>query len=190
MLFQKKDIYLFVEEQQRRIQRAYEGLPDDQALNETVIEELRKQFRLHVPVLNRDKIEYQDHLHKSAAGSGSRLVIVPPGRSSGESMEYVFHVPFDGDPKAFDISPSAIDGKVVMGKVVGQELLLRFVVQDPSIDVQALLNRELATVESRLYHLRGSTEYLEQQLNITLSSCRVARRRANRKPSEAVGCQA
>jgi hypothetical protein len=177
LLFQKKDIYLFVEEQQQRIRQAYETLPDDQAFDNAVIEELKKRFRLAVPVLKRDKIEYEDHLLKTSVESRNRGVVMPHGQVSGESMEYVFHVPFDGDPKAFDILPSAFDGKVVMGKVIGSELLLRFVVQSPGVDVQGLLNRELTTIETRLFHLRGSKEHLEQQLNITLATCQMARRR-------------
>jgi hypothetical protein len=161
LLFQKKDIYLFVEEQQQRIRQAYEGLSDEQALDEGVIERLKKQFNLDVPVLQREKRTYDDH----------------PPSPGGAGVEFVFYVPFEGDPKVFDIAPSAQDGKIVRGKVAGQELLLRFVVQNSSVRVEELLDRELAVVELRLYHLRGSTEYLEQQLNITLSNCKVARRR-------------
>jgi hypothetical protein len=45
--------------------------------------------------------------------------------------QFTVHVPFDGDPGVFGISPSSFGGASVSGEIVGNELLLTFLMVMP-----------------------------------------------------------
>lgn len=178
VLFAKEHIYDFVEAQQKRCQRAYEALSDEDAVNEAVVQKLKAQFALEIPVLCRDRMDYEEnHRRLSFNEFSGRNIIGAPGQAMRDVTEYVIHVPFEGDPKVFDLTPSAYNGTVALGEIVGHEILLRLSIDNPNIDVQGLIDHELEKIDWRLRNLRGSTAHLEEQLNYTLGMCRAARRR-------------
>jgi hypothetical protein len=179
LLFSKRDIYHFVEDQQGRLKAAYESLPDDDALNSDKTQALKEKFAVAVPTLLRDKIEYESKEKQVTANEFlGRNMLGLPGQALRDIVEYVFHVPFEGDAFVFDIAPSAFNGTVAAGEVVGQEVLIRFQINNPNINPEALLEEELRKIDWRLNNLRGSTEHLTQQLNITLANCIAARKRS------------
>jgi hypothetical protein len=178
VLFAREHIYDFVEAQQTRLQRAYEALSAEDAMDEAVVQKLKAQFTLEIPVLRRDQMDYEEnHRRLSLNEFSSRKIIGLPGQASREVTEYVIHVPFEGDPNVFDLAPSAYNGTVAVGEVVGHEVLLRLTIDNPNFDVQGMIDRELGKIDWRLHNLRGSTAHLEQQLNSTLAVCRAARQR-------------
>lgn len=178
VLFVKEHIYDFIEAQQKRCQRAYEALSDEDAMNEAMVQKLKAQFALEIPVLRRDKMDYEEnHRRLSLNEFSGRNVIGPPGQAMRNVTEYVIHVPFEGDPKVFDLCPSAYNGTVALGEIVGHEILLRVSIDNPNIDVQGLIDREVEKIDWRLRNLRGSSTHLEEQLNRILAMCTGARRR-------------
>jgi hypothetical protein len=188
LLFSKRDIYHFVEDQQGRLKVAYESLSDEDALDGAKTQALKEKFGIAVPTLLRDKIEYESTDRQvTANGFLGRNMLGAPGQSLRDIVEYVFHVPFEGDAFVFDIAPSAFNGTVAAGEVVGQEVLIRFQINNPDIDPEALLEEELKKIDWRLNSLRGSTEHLTQQLNITLATCTAARKRSVENRSKMAG---
>ena len=178
VLFAREHIYDFVEAQKTRFQRAYEALSDEDAIEEEVVQKLKAQFALEIPVLRRDQMDYEEnHKRLSLNEFSGRKIIGPPGQAVRDVTEYVIHVPFEGDPKAFDLTPSAYNGTVAVGEIVGREVLLRLRIDNPNFDVQGMIDRELAKIDWRLHNLKGSTVHLEEQLNQTLAVCRAARQR-------------
>jgi hypothetical protein len=101
VLFNQQHIYDFVETQRAKLKKAYEGLPDDKALDEAFTQDLKRQFMPNVPVLKPDKWEAEER-----------------------PTETVVYLPFEGDPDVFKISPSAFNGTVAVGEIVGQDLLI------------------------------------------------------------------
>ena len=154
VLFNKQDIYDFVEQQKSRLKKKYESLSDEEALDRVHIERLKAEFRLQVPSLRPQEWNAEE-----------------------QSTEIVIFVPFDGDPAVFDLAPSAQNGTVATGEIIGHELLLR-VGRAYELSVAEYAKREISNVEWRLHHLRGSTEYLNQQLDIAAAECRAARQRS------------
>ncbi len=95
------------------------------------------------------------------------------------SVEVVAYIPFDGDTSSvFDIRPSAIKATVVRGEIVDHEVLIRLRPAIPQFDVAAYVKRELGEIQWRLESLRGSMEYMSQQLEITLRTCIQQRKRS------------
>ena len=179
LLFSKQDIYHFVEDQQGRLKVAYESLSDEDALDGAKTQALKEKFGIAVPTLLRDKIEYESTDRQVTANEFlGRNMLGAPGHTLRDIVEYVFHVPFEGDAFVFDIAPSAFNGTVAAGEVIGEEVLIRFQISNSNINPEALLEEELKKIDWRLNNLRGSTEHLTQQLNITLANCIAARKRS------------
>ncbi|MBV8454911.1 MAG: TIR domain-containing protein [Deltaproteobacteria bacterium] len=160
LLFAGRDIYDFVEDQRERLKKAYEALPDEEALDEPFIADLKKMFMLDVPRLKLDE------------WTSEQEQITP------NSIEVVAYIPFDGDPSVFDIRPSAMKATVAQGEIVDHEVLIRLRPASPQIDVAAYVKRELGEIQWRLESLRGSMEHMSQQLEITLRTCMQRRKRS------------
>jgi hypothetical protein len=157
-LFMGTDIYDFVEAQRAKLRKAYEALPNEQALDETYAVELKKRFMLDIPRLRPEDWEADQR-----------------DRSSG--IEVLAYIPFDGDPSVFNLRPSAFKSTVARGDIVDHDLRIRIVVGGPQVDIAGMVKREIAEVEWRLDSLRGSMEYMNQQLEGTLRACIAQRKR-------------
>jgi hypothetical protein len=160
ILFTGPDIYDFVADQQKKLKKAYEALPDEQALDENFVVAFKQKFMLDVPKLKPEEWTSEQK------------------QISQHSVEVSAYIPFDGDPAVFTIRPSATKGTVARGEIVDHELLIRLHQSSPQFDVLAFVRRELSEVQWRLESLRGSMEHMSQQLEITLRTCMQHRRRA------------
>jgi len=160
ILFAGPDIDDFVADQQQKLKKAYEALPDEQALDEQFVIGLKQAFMLEVPRL------------KPEEWTSERKQISP------HSVEVTAFIPFDGDPNVFNIRPSSTKATVARGEIVGQEMLIRVTQTAPQFDVAAFVKRELGESQWRLESLRGSMEHMSQQLEITLRTCMRQRKRS------------
>ncbi len=160
LLFAGRDIYDFIEEQRERLEKAYEALPDEKAVDEQFVVDFKKRFMLDVPRLKIDE------------WTSEQKQITP------HSIEVVAYIPFDGDPSVFDIRPSAMKATVAQGEIVDHEVLIRLRPAMPQIDVAAYVKRELHEIQWRLESLRGSMEHMSQQLEITLRTSIQLRKRS------------
>ncbi len=160
LLFAGRDIYDFVEDQRERLKKAYETLPDEEALDEPFVVDFKKKFMLDIPRLRLDE------------WTSEQEQLTP------NSIEVVAYIPFDGDPSVFDIRPSAMKATVAQGEIVDHEVLIRLRPVTPQIDVAAYVKRELGEIQWRLESLRGSMEHMSQQLEITLRTCMQRRKRS------------
>jgi hypothetical protein len=160
VLFNGHDIYDVVEIQKDKLKKTYEALPDDQALDEAFTQDLKKQYMLDIPRLRPDEWT-------------SERKDTPP-----HANEVVVYVPFDGDPSVFAIKPSASNGIVAKGEIVGHELLIGVIPPTPDFDVERFVRREIGQVEWRLNSLRGSMQHMTQQLEATIRGCIAIRKRS------------
>ncbi|MGD0733081.1 MAG: toll/interleukin-1 receptor domain-containing protein [Terracidiphilus sp.] len=156
----RDDIYDFVAQQSERLKHAYEALPDETALDEQFVVDFKKTFMLDVPRLKLDE------------WTSEQQQVTP------QSIEIVAYIPFDGDPSAFDIRPSAMKSTVARGEIVDHEVLIRLRPMTSQIDVAAYVKREVGEIQWRLESLRGSMEHMSQQLEITLRACMQRRKRS------------
>lgn len=176
VLFNKYDFYEVVEDKKNRLQLAYERLPDDKAMNEAFTQALKEQYRMQVPVLDMQKMEYDEReTSQQARARHSVAAQMAMGGKSGKEM--VFHIPFEGDAGVFEISPSARNGTVATGEIVGQELLLTLDPPSLEYDVEGHIKRELGYIEWRLNNLRGSTAHLDSELEATIRGCIAVRKK-------------
>jgi hypothetical protein len=168
-LFNKYDFYFIVTDKQDRLKRNYERLSDDDAVNDEIVQRLKQGYRMDVPSLKTDEMTYEDHeLERPVRGPYAKSI----------TKGFLVRIPFDGDGGVFQIKPNATDGTVVVGNVAENVLVLTVVPLTDDYDLEAHLKRELAKVDFRLFHLRASTEYVDQQLDITTVQCVAKRRKA------------
>jgi TIR domain len=160
LLFTGPDIYDFVEDEQKKLKKAYEALPDEKALDEQFVVEFKQSFMLDVPTLKPDEWTSEQK------------------QIGQHSIEVVAYIPFEGDPSVFNIRPSAMKGTVARGEIIGHELLIRVRQAAPQFDVPGYVKRELGEVQWHLESLRGSMEHMSQQLEITLRTCIQQRKRS------------
>ena len=159
VLFSGKHIYDLVEERRGLLNVAYDALPDDEALDEARTQALKKKFMLDVPTLRMND------------WTSEREEISP------YATEITAYIPFDGDPAVFYVQPSAFNGMLAYGEIVGHEILVRIRPNSANIDIPANVRNQLKEVEWRLNSLRGSMEHMSQQLEITLREGMQRRRR-------------
>jgi hypothetical protein len=160
VLFNGHDIYDLVEIRKDKLKKAYEALPDDRALDDSYARDLKKQYMLEIPRLRPDEWTSEQK------------------ETSPHSTEIIVYVPFDGDPSAFGIKPSAFNGSVSTGEIVGHELLIGVTPPTPDFDVAGFVKKEIGQIEWRLNSLRGSMEHMNQQLEATIRGCIAARKRS------------
>ena len=103
-----------------------------------------------------------------------------------EVPEFTVHVPFDGDPDVFGIAPSIYSGSPASGKIVGQELLLKFLMVMPGFDLQGSIDSTLGQINSTLRHLREQMVVFSQGLDTALSQAVMLRKQRIQMRSSAV----
>ncbi len=177
-LFAKYDIYNVIEGLKKSLKDEYQTLPDDVALDEAAGQRLKEKHSLHIPTLKTEAMEYEDNDTKVDARNLPGRLVAGNQAAWVNAKEYIVHIPFEGNPGVFDIAPSAFNGTIAMGEIVGQELLVRVVNAQANFDVQAQVNRELAQINWRLENLRGSLAHMNTQLEHQLHVSMAARKKS------------
>lgn len=170
VLFAKYDVFNIVAGARIRLKAAFMALPDDEALDDDVIQRLKTEYMLDVPVLKMAETSYEERKTKvDARRLPNRFFLPGAGPAMEDAAELIIHIPFDGDPGVFDIAPSAYNSRLAEGEVVGQELLLRLTVVDSNYDIQGHIDREVQQINWALSHLREKDEYFSQELGAVLA---------------------
>ena len=99
VLFAKHDVFAVLESRKRRLKTAYLALTDDsETLDEDVIQRLKAEYMLDVPVLNTAEMSYEENKTKiDARRLPNRIFFPGTGRIMEDATELVVHIPFVGD---------------------------------------------------------------------------------------------
>jgi hypothetical protein len=177
-LFAGPDFHSVLEHYKAKLVEAYEQLSDEEALDEQVQSNLKKQFMLDVPVLRPPGEIWAEE--STAKVDVRRLPNRMPGLGSRPIYEdvpqFTVHVPFDGDPNVFGISPSIFGGASVFGEVAGNELLLTFLMVMRGQDLQGNIDSAIRQVTSTLSHLREQMLVFDQGLTVALAQAVMLRK--------------
>jgi hypothetical protein len=188
LLFAKYDVFSVLEDKKIRIKAAYLALPDSEALDNDVIQRLKAEYMLRVPVLKSAEMSYEENKTKIDARRLPNRIFLPGARPAMEdATELIIHIPFDGDPGVFNIAPSAYNSRIARGEVVGQELLLRLTVVDSNYDIQGHIDREVQQINWALTHLRERDAHFSQELGAALAQAVEKRKRAMESRSNIAG---
>lgn len=187
-LFVGPDFHSVLEHYKAKLVEAYEQLSDEEAVDEQVQSNLKKQFMLDVPVLRpQGEIWAEEGIAKVDV---RRLPNRMPGFGDRPIYEdvpqFTVHVPFDGDPGVFGISPSIFGGVSVSGEIVGNELLLTFLMVMPGQDLQGNIDNTIRQVSSTLSHLREQMLVFDQGLTVALAQAVMLRKQRIQMRSGAV----
>ena len=187
-LFAGPDFHSVLEHYKAKLVKAYEQLSDGEAVDEQAQSNLKKQFMLDVPVLRpQGEIWAEEGIAKVDV---RRLPNRMPGLGDRPIYEdvpqFTVHVPFDGDPGVFGISPSIFGGASVSGEIVGNELLLTFLMVMPGQDLQGNIDTTIRQVNSTLSHLREQMLVFDQGLTVALAQAVMLRKQRIQMRSGAV----
>lgn len=177
-LFAGPDFHSVLEHYKAKLVEAYEQLSDEEAVDAQVQSNLKKQFMLDVPVLRPQGEIWAEE--GSAKVDVRRLPNRMPGLGGRPVYEdvpqFIVHVPFDSDPGVFGISPSIFGGASVSGEIVGNELLLTFLMVMPGQDLQGSIDTTIRQVNSTLSHLREQMLVFDQGLTAALAQAAMLRK--------------
>ena len=179
VLFAKYDVFGVLENNKSRLKAAYLALPDNEALDENVLQRLKAEYMLDVPVLKTAEMSYEENKSKIDPRRLPNRILLPGARPVMEdATELIIHIPFGGDPGVFNIAPSAYNSRIAQGEVIGQELLLRLTVVDTNYDIQGHIDREVQQINWALTHLREKDAYFSQELGAVLAQAVANRKRS------------
>jgi hypothetical protein len=188
VLFNKYDVYDVIESQKRRLKEAYQCLPDEEAMDEGAIQRIKTEYMLDVPVLKTDEMYCVESKTKVDAKRNPNRIFFPgTGPVMEDAMELIVHIPFKGDPGAFNIAPSAYNSRIAEGTVEDHEVLLRVIVSDGNSDVQGHIDREVTQINWALTNLREKTAYASQELEAALRQAVAARKQSVESRGSVVG---
>jgi hypothetical protein len=188
VLFSKYDVYNVIESQKKRVKEAYLRLPDEEAMDEDAIRRIKAEYMLDVPVLKSDEMYCVESKTKIDVSRNPNRVFFPgTGPVMEDATELTVHIPFEGDPGVFNITPSAYNSRIAQGEVVGKELLLRVVVSDGKYDVQGHIDREVTQINWALTQLREKNAYESQELEGALRQAVATRKRSIESRGNVIG---
>jgi len=179
-LFAKYDIHSVIENRKAHMVEKYKILSDEDALNEEVIKALKQQYLLDIPVLRPTTEMWAEEgtTRIDARRLPNRIYFDTSRPIMEEVPEYIVHAPFDGDPRVFDIAPSAYNSRIAVGEVVGQEVILRTALIMPEFNIQSEIDNQISQINWALRSLRESMAYFDQELEIAIRQAIQTRRRA------------
>jgi hypothetical protein len=177
-LFAKYDYHSLLEHQKGRLVQAYERLSDEDAVDEARLKQLKAEYMLDVPTLRpASEMWAEQGTTMVDARNDTRRMFLDRSRPIMEEVtELTVHVPFDGDPGVFNVAPTAYNSRGVAGEIVGNELLLRFLVIS-NFDLQSHIDAELQQVNWCLNFLREQNVVFDQGLEIALRQAVMNRKR-------------
>jgi hypothetical protein len=177
-----------LEHQKAKLIEVYEGLSDEEAVDDEVQANLKKQLMLDVPVLRpQGEIWAEESVTKVDARRLPNRLHGLGNRPAYEDVpQFTVHIPFDGDPNVFGIAPSVFGGASVSGEIVGSELLLKFMMMMPGQDLQGSIDSTIRQVSSTLSHLREQMLVFDQGLSVALAQAVMLRRQRIQRRSGAV----
>jgi hypothetical protein len=177
-LFAGPDFHSVLEHYKAKLVEAYDQLSDEEAADAQVQSNLKKQFMLDVPVLRpQGEIWAEEDIAKVDVRRLPNRMPGLGGRPIYEDVpQFTVHVPFDGDPGVFGISPSILGGSSVSGEIVGNELLLTFLMVMPGQNLQGNIDSTIRQVNSTLSHLREQMLVFDQGLTGALAQAAMLRK--------------
>lgn len=187
-LFAGPDFHTVLEHYKSNLVKAYEQLSDEEAVDEQVQSNLKKQFMLDVPVLRpKGEIWAEEDVAKvDVRLLPNRLPSLGNRPIYEDVPHFTVHIPFDGDPGVFVISPWIYGGTSISGEIVGNELLLTFRMVMPGQDLQGNIDSTIRQVNSTLSHLREQMLVFDQGLNAALAQAVMLRNQRIQMRSRAV----
>ena len=180
-LFSDHDWFSVQQYQLKKLEEAIADWDENRLLNtsvEDLCEYFVEEYRIDVPILDRDKIIVARHeTEVDVSRDPSRIIIdrSQPVYVSGTEIEVT--VPFTGDFVAFITKPTVYSLSPPRGYVRDSTLIFSITGVDLEADkVRSEINDTLNQVDSHLTHLRANAKTLNSELDSTARRCIEQRR--------------
>jgi TIR domain-containing protein len=187
-LFNGVDIFRLMEDRKNKLKIAFASVSNAQIDDLTMEINLANDYRLDVPILDETKKYAKTREAQVDVSRAPRRFITDRSRPFHVAgTEINIFVPFEGDPKIFDVKPTAFDMNPPYGDVVGQELHFIYRVADSSIDIEAENARTVGQIKKYLEWLRPSAEQLHVELRNLVRSLTAQRKQQVAAHAQVVG---
>jgi hypothetical protein len=187
-LFHGVDIFHLIEDRKRKLKDAFGLLPQIPEDELTLETDFANEYRLDVPVLDEAKKYAKTRETQVDVSCDPRRFISNRSRPFYVAgTEISIFVPFAGDPRIFDVKPTAFDLNPPYGDVIGHELNFVYSIADASIDVAAENARMVGQIRKYLEWLRPSAEQLHIELRNLVRSLIAQRKQQAAAHAQVVG---
>lgn len=177
LLFSEYDIFRTIENQKQGINKKIEEIDSNRLLNTStadLADYLYKQFKLDVPVLQKDRIAASQH-ETSIDVSNDRFHCIRAPWETGpfyvNGTEVNIEIPFIGDSVFFKIQPSSFSLNGPMGNTYNDKLVLTFTGTDlkPG-QLKSSIDKEINDIEKWLSTLKSDVARFNSSLRGTITS--------------------
>jgi len=132
---------------------------------EGIAERVVAPLLLDIPVLDEAaKYAESREIDVDVSGDPMRMILDRSQPFYIKGTEITVAIPFKGDPKVFQIQPTTYDLNPPFGHVGDHELRLVFTITNPSININAEVDRTIAQIKQYLDWLRPSAEQMKRDL--------------------------
>ena len=187
------DTELFTEMQQREqfFTKEINNLGPDYLLNtdiDKLIDYYESVYRYDVPVLLEDKITVEEQdVDIDVSNDPTRFITNRNEPFYIKGTEYIYYVPFDGDPNLFHYRATTYSSLPPMGRVEGNELIISIKSLGKNADsINKTFQNELSNVKKHLSWLERDVTNFNNRLRTTLKNLIEARISKFKKDREVV----
>ncbi len=175
-LFHDNDLRAVIAGHEEQLARAIEDINADEFLARSpddLADEFIPEYTIDVPVLRRstDDVTLAHRETKvDVSQDPMRFVIDRSHPAYVDGTEYIFQVPFDGDPELFKCSPSTwTSGGPPTGRVQGHEIVLTYTqLKHDAPGLKSNLDSDLDTIEKHLLWVAKDVKLFNDRLSGTV----------------------
>ena len=177
MLFHSVSIFNVIEDSKGRLRDVIRQLPPSELADEKLPEKIIEPFLLEIPTLNEtNKYATTGEVDVDVSRDPQRFITDRSKPFYICGTEVTVSIPFQGDPRVFEVQPSQFNLNPPFGDVHNHELRLVYRIVDPAKNINAELERTISQVKQHLDWLRPSAEQMKRDL-LQLAQSLITQRR-------------
>ena len=166
LLFQKKDLYRFLEQRKHELKEEVEEYESNYILNvseEDFCQYLVSKYSFKIPKIYEDKIYVYSRKEVDIDISGFRTGSDRPSYVKG--VQVIIAVPFEGDEDLFQCTPSISTSDPPRGEIRGQEIHLTCETAEHNVEgLKQMYQRELNKIKKDLEWVKHDVEPFNRSL--------------------------
>jgi len=165
LLFNSVGIFDVIEHAKAQVKELVRQLPTSEIETEGIAEKVITPLLLDIPVLD-EAAKYAENreIDVDVSSDPMRIIFDRSRPFYVKGTEITVAIPFKGDPNVFQIQPTTYTLNPPFGHVQDHELRIVFRITNPSVNINAEIDRTLTQTKQYLDWLRPSAEQLKRDL--------------------------
>jgi hypothetical protein len=169
-LFAQVDMFSVIEHQKQQAAKKVQQIDSahlQRTIEDELVSQIVKEYRLDVPVIKDDKIYVADHgeAQVDVSRDFNRAIFDRSRPFYVQGTKMTIAIPFEGDAELFKVQPNSYTTTRPAGEIVGSEIRLTYTQAEPNSE--AIKNAYMKTVQEVKQYLewqRSSADEFNSQL--------------------------